>query len=111
MWSAAVALFVAGDEVAGHQLLLPSADGGTRDMIYGIAAATFHAGTWSFRFDFENRPFDGRGHPRSFFDGRTVIAGSAEEDALVTDAVEQAADRVAREQGRGARRSRGGPPR
>ena len=50
--------------------------------LYGVVIATFHAGSWSGEARHENRPFDHGGQPASFFPGRTVVVGSAEEREL-----------------------------
>ena len=50
--------------------------------LYGVAIATFHAGSWSGEARHENRPFDHGGQPASFFPGRTVVVGSPEEREL-----------------------------
>ena len=50
--------------------------------LYGVAIATFHAGSWSGEARHENRPFDHGGQPASFFPGGTVVVGSPEEHEL-----------------------------
>ena len=50
--------------------------------LYGVAIATFRAGSWSGEARHENRPFDHGGQPASFFPGRTVVVGSSEEREL-----------------------------
>ena len=52
------------------------------ETLYGTARATFHAGQWKTELTLENRPFDNRGLPRSFFAGRTGVVGSEEAQAL-----------------------------
>ena len=77
------------------------------ETLYGTARATFHAGQWKTELTLENRPFDNRGLPRSFFAGRTAVVGSEEAQALRDNAhqrfvekleVQHAQQRVATEQ-------------
>ena len=68
-----------GDVVLVERTLEPKA---SQQSMYGIARATFQAGSWKFELKLENRPFENQGQPRSFFKARTAVAGSEEEREL-----------------------------
>ena len=74
-------LFFEGGRVEEVILLQPSLDVESRETVYGVARATFHAGKWSMDVAHDNRPFEVRGRPASYFAGRVVILGSPEEQA------------------------------
>ena len=75
-------LYVDRGRYEGVMLLEPSLDPESPQTLYGVAIATFHAGSWSGEARHENRPFDHGGQPASFFLGRTVVVGSPEEREL-----------------------------
>ena len=68
-----------GDVVLVERTLEPKT---SQQSMYGIARATFQAGSWKFELKLENRPFENQGQPRSFFKARTAVAGSEEEREL-----------------------------
>ena len=72
-------LFMQGGKRDNVVLLQPTLHPGSQETLYGIARATFHAGSWSIEIRHENKPFESRGLPASFFPGRTVAIGSPEE--------------------------------
>ena len=75
-------LYVDGGRHEGVVLLELSLGPESAQTLYGVAIATFQAGSWSGEARHENRPFDHGGEPASFFPGRTVVVGSAEEREL-----------------------------
>ena len=75
-------LYVDGGHHEGVVLLELNFSPESPQTLYGVAIATFQAGTWSGEARHENRPFDHGGQPASFFSGRTVVAGSPEEREL-----------------------------
>ena len=75
-------LYVDGGRHEGVVLLELSLGPESPQTLYGVAIATFQAGSWSGEARHENRPFDHGGEPASFFPGRTVVVGSAEEREL-----------------------------
>ena len=64
------------------------------ETLYGTARATFHAGQWKTELTLENRPFDNRGLPRSFFAGRTAVVGSEEAQALRDNAHQRLVEKL-----------------
>ena len=75
-------LYVDGGRHEGVVLLELSLSPESAQTLYGVAVATFQAGSWSGEAGHENRPFDHGGEPASFFPGRTVVVGSPEEREL-----------------------------
>ena len=75
-------LYVDGGRHEGVVLLEPSLSPESPQTLYGVAIATFHAGTWRGEARHENRPFDHGGQPASFFPGLAVVVGSPEEREL-----------------------------
>ena len=75
-------LYVESGNHEGVVLLELSLSPESAQTLYGVAVATFHAGSWSGEARHENRPFDHGGQPASFFPGRTVVVGSPEEREL-----------------------------
>ena len=75
-------LYVDGGRHEGVGLLELSLSPESAQTLYGVFIAIFHAGSWSGEARHENRPFDHGGQPASFFPGRTVVVGSAEEREL-----------------------------
>ena len=82
-------LFFEGGTVEEVVLLQPSLDLESQETVYGIARATFHAGIWNLEIAHDNRPFESRGLPASFFSGRVVILGSPEEQAELEEVRER----------------------
>ena len=79
-------LYVNAGDFDGVVLLEPTLNSESQETLYGTVRATFRAGRWNTEVSLENRPFDGRGLPGSFFAGRTVVVGSEEEQAVRDDA-------------------------
>ena len=75
-------LYVDGGRHEGVVLLELNLSPESPQTLYGVAIATFQAGSWSGEPRHENRPFDHGGQPASFFSGRTVVVGSPEEREL-----------------------------
>ena len=75
-------LYVEAGDIEGVVLLEPTLTPESRETLYGTVRATFHAGQWNTEVSLENRPFDGRGLPGSFFAGRTAVVGSEQEQAV-----------------------------
>ena len=71
-------------------LLRPTLKPGDRETLYGLARATFRAGSWRVQVSPENKPFETRGRPKSYHPGRTVVIGSAEERVELAAAHEEA---------------------
>ena len=87
-------LYVEAGAVDGVVLLKPTLTAESQETQYGTVRATFHAGRWNTEVSAENRPFDGRGLPGSFYAGRTVVEGSEEEQALRDNAHERFVERL-----------------
>ena len=83
-------LFVQGGKRDNVVLLQPTLYPGSQETLYGIARATFHAGSWSIEIGHENKPFESRGLPASFFPGRTVAIGSPEEQTELEETQKRA---------------------
>ena len=88
------ALFVEADRDGDIVLLEPGLDPESRQTLYGIVVTTFRAGEWSGDIRHENRPFDHGGKPASFFAGRTLVVGSAEERELRDKTQERALEKL-----------------
>ena len=73
-------LYVQEGTRANVVLLQPTLKPGDDERIYGLVGATFHAGNWRLQVAPENKPYENRGQPASYFPGRTVVIGSAEEE-------------------------------
>ena len=88
------ALYVDAGDVEGVVLLEPTLTPESRESLYGTVRATFRAGRWNPEVSLENRPFDGRGLPGSFFAGRTAVLGSEEEQAVRDNAHQRFVERL-----------------
>ena len=87
-------LFTQGGKRDKVVLLQPSLVPESQETLYGIARATFHAGSWSIEIGHENKPFESRGLPASFFPGRTVAIGSPEEKAELEETQKRVVDEL-----------------